>query len=213
MRWERIWVWIAILINLVFALALLIQAWPRPATPQEIDREMERADAKELPERPRPLPIVLPPPPARQPMVAPAVAAPAISEQPLAETPLGVVAAAPAEPLSVPVVDREAPVVDPGPEKITHIEAGGLAESALHYVVPNGGATSLWVTDDPEPRIQIAAWASSNRLGIPGGRAALIEHLRSGDGRRAPIAAGALKRIRAPDIVATNDGFELIGET
>lgn len=66
------------------------------------------------------------------------------------------------------------------------------------------------LTRDPEPGIQIAAWASMSRLGFDGARAALIEHLRSGDSRRAPVAAGALKRIRSGDVVAIAD--EVVGK-
>jgi len=70
-------------------------------------------------------------------------------------------------------------------------------------------ATLEDLTRDPEPGIQIAAWASLSRLGHAGGRAGLVEHLLSGDSRRAPVAAGALKRIRADDIVAIAD--EVVG--
>ncbi len=60
----------------------------------------------------------------------------------------------------------------------------------------------LALRDDPEPGVQIAAWASLSRYGHPQARTKLTEAILSGDDRRAPLAAGALKRGQSETVVA-----------
>lgn len=59
----------------------------------------------------------------------------------------------------------------------------------------------LRLRNDPQPGVSIAAWSSLSRLGNTEATDRLVEALLSMDDRRAPLAAGALKRASAKAVL------------
>ncbi len=77
-----------------------------------------------------------------------------------------------------------------------------IAAASLGYIDTAWSREALQaLTQDLNPRVQIAVAASRARLGEPDGVGALIQFLRGGNSQAATVAAGALRRVHGPGIV------------